>query len=381
MRSETNPFIYEWPVDRPDLIDREDELGELLQLAADGRFVRLSAPRRYGKTSLLKALVHEAGQQLGMQTVSVDLSEVLSVADVAVRIEDAYRHALEGPVRNWVRDKMRSWNLGVSLSGGGFAARVNADPAGADPLPVLHRLLELPADVKNEYGTGTLVIFDEFQHLLKLHGLDGVLRSHIQHHGGKVAYLFAGSEPGLMNQLFGDKRRPLFEQAQPLRLQPLPDEALSSFIVDRFSATGRDPGEAIDALLEFARGHPQRAMLLANRLWRFTSRGEKATVSTWSRALDATIADFADGFDRFWQRLKPNEQRVLSALALSPHSLYSQYTLARFSLPRSSATDARKSLVATGELVGREDRPLIVDPLLEWWIRHRVRPLAPNRSS
>jgi hypothetical protein len=377
MAGDSNPFVYERPVDQEDLIDRHDELDSLLQHTADGRFVRLAAPRRYGKTTLLKALAHEAQKQLGMQTVAVDLSEVLSLADVAVRIEEAYRRALQGPIRNWVRDTMRSWNLGVSLSGGGFGAQLNANPAGVDALPVLHRLLELPAEVKNEYGTGSLVILDEFQALLKLDGLDGILRSHIQHHGGKVAYVFAGSEPGLMDQLFGDKRRPLFEQAQPMRLEPLPDAALAKFIVARFDATGRHAGDAIDALIELVRGHPQRAMLLANRLWSFTARGKTATISTWSRALDAAVTDFADGFDRFWQRLRSNEQRVLSAAALSPHTLYSNYTLARFDLARSSATDARKSLVATGELTGSVERPQIVDPLLEWWLRQRVRPPQP----
>lgn len=46
-----NPFRYSSPVDPTDMIDREEAMTELLDLA-DGRLV---APRRYGKSSLLHA--------------------------------------------------------------------------------------------------------------------------------------------------------------------------------------------------------------------------------------------------------------------------------------------------------------------------------------
>ena len=109
----SNPFVFQRPVD--DLIDREAELARLLDLAAGAHFMRLSAPRRYGKTTLIRRLRIEAEEQLEMTTIVVDFSRVLSLGDVTVRIEDAYRRATDGPVRRAVRTLMRSWNLGVSL--------------------------------------------------------------------------------------------------------------------------------------------------------------------------------------------------------------------------------------------------------------------------
>src|SRR5580693_5681305 len=53
-----NPFVFQRPVD--DLIDREAELQRLLDLAAGAHFMRLSAPRRYGKTTLIRRLRIEA---------------------------------------------------------------------------------------------------------------------------------------------------------------------------------------------------------------------------------------------------------------------------------------------------------------------------------
>jgi hypothetical protein len=60
-----------------------------------------------------------------------------------------------------------------------------------------HTLLELPAQISSRHGQRVLVVLDEFQSLVNLDGLDGVLRSHIQNHSD-VSYVFAGSESSLL---------------------------------------------------------------------------------------------------------------------------------------------------------------------------------------
>ena len=55
-----NPFVYSHPVPPADLVDREEETGTLVRLAEGGHAARLSAPRRYGKTSLLRKVKEDA---------------------------------------------------------------------------------------------------------------------------------------------------------------------------------------------------------------------------------------------------------------------------------------------------------------------------------
>lgn len=369
-----NPFVFQRPVD--DLIDREHELRRLLDLAEGAHFMRLSAPRRYGKTTLIRRLRVEAERQLDMTTIVVDFSRVLSLGDVTVRIEDAYRKATDGPVRSTVRTLMRSWNLGVSLGAGGIAAKLEAEPK-TDPLPALHRLLELPREAFERTGRRVLVAFDEFHEVLRLEGLDGLIRSHVQHHGEAASYVFAGSEPGMMNQLFGERERPLFGQAAPIDLGELPSDALGAHIERHFEETGRDPGEALDALLELVRGHPQRAILMAHYLWEHTSTRHPATLTEWVAALDEVTDSLAEGFERFLDALTGLQVRVLFALALSPHGLNSNYAQARFGLPEGGAAhDARDGLVRRGEVLTNPYR--ITDPLLCHWLRQRRRPPEPD---
>src|SRR3954447_4504278 len=128
-------------------------------------------------------------------------------------------------------------------------------------------MLDLPKKVFERNGVRTLVVFDEFQDLLRISSdVDGLLRSKIQFHRDEASYIFAGSEPGMLNALFTDRGRPLFDQARPILLDPLPDEDLIEYIGGRFERAERDPREALDPLVDLARGHPQRAMLLAHHL-------------------------------------------------------------------------------------------------------------------
>jgi hypothetical protein len=83
-----------------------------------------------------------------------------------------------------------------------------------------------------------------------------------------------------MERLFADPRRPLLEQAVPKSLPPLPNEEVRDYVQERFERTGRDAGDALAALLQLARGHPQRAMMLATssgRLFRLVKSPTRPT--------------------------------------------------------------------------------------------------------
>jgi uncharacterized protein len=62
--------------------------------------MRLVAPRRYGKTTLLRRLLGDC-EQAGTNTVYVDFFGVVSFEEVALRIEEAYR-SLRHPFANAV---------------------------------------------------------------------------------------------------------------------------------------------------------------------------------------------------------------------------------------------------------------------------------------
>lgn len=246
------------------MIGREQEAAELFNLLEGGHSVRLVGPRRYGKTTLLRSVLDRA-EHAGMATALVDLEDVLTLGSIVVRIERAYSRSLKGKVRQTVDNLFRAWDLGLSLGAGGFALTLKQNPR-ADAESVLLRLLDLPAELHRKTGKRSLVVFDEIQDVLQVKGADGTLRSVIQHHRDEASYAFAGSAPGLMDQLFADPKRPLLDQAVPMTLPPLPQDAVAEYVAGRFESTRRDAGSALSPLVELTRGHPQRSMLLAHYL-------------------------------------------------------------------------------------------------------------------
>src|SRR4029078_13319188 len=183
-------------------------------------------------------------------------------ADATGRRERADGSHLRGELRGRVESFLERTGVGLSLGAFGSSARLQLDPA-RDPLPALHALLDLPLRLEASGGFRAFIVFDEFQDIRRSGGLDGLLRSHIQHQGEVASYVFAGSEPGLMRLLFETKDRPLYGSAVPMRRGPLADADLADYVARRFDASGRSVGDALNPLLALAAGHPQRALLLA----------------------------------------------------------------------------------------------------------------------
>jgi hypothetical protein len=363
---ELNPFVFNRPLDPEQLIDRDDEAKRLLQLAEGGHASRLSAPRRYGKTSLLRRVGRDA-EFAGLNYVEVDFYGALSVTDAVGRMEEAYAR-LRTPLRRAAIAAVDTLRPKLSIGAGPLRVETQALPR-PQANKVLAGLLDLPLLLFERSGMRTLIAFDEFQELLSIgEGIDGLFRSHIQRHGDAASYIFAGSQPGLMHQLFGLHERPFFGQARVFRLAPLADADLIEYVGRRFEETGREAMPALLALLEMAKGHPQRAMLLAHHLWEQTPRGGEATAEIWAEVLDLVFEEHSEALEAAWDAMGGNEQGVMAALSLSSETLFNQRTLGRFNLSKGAAQHARDKLAQMGHLHQLDGEWQLVDPLLAAWI-------------
>ena len=367
MITDANPFVYSRPIPPEDLIDRDTEAADLLRAAVGGHYVRLYAPRKYGKTSLLRRVMEEAERAEGMTAVLVDLFGVLSLADIAVRLERAYASQLRGGVRAKIEEFLQRTGLGLSLTALGIGVKLQLEPR-ADPLPALHALLDLPLRLEKDGGFRALIAFDEFQDLGKVHSADAILRSHIQHQGEVASYVFAGSEQGLMQALFGEKERPLYGQAVPMRLGRLADSDIAGYIIDRFKQTNRAAGECVAPLVATAVGHPQRAMLLAYRLWDEIPSGGTGTLPNWEAALDKTLLELEPEFEARWQRFSAVEQKSLRAVVEGRGARLRTNVLARLDADKTSVSRALRRLESQGEVDVVGGRTALVDPLFSLWI-------------
>jgi hypothetical protein len=362
MISRANPFVYARALAPAEGIARTEEVKHLLERAVGGHAVTVYAARRMGKTSLLKQLL-AAAERAKMPGVIVDLSDVLSAGDVAVRLEQAYR-ALPGRLAREVGREFGGLGFATPFGGASFQRRGR----GSDPLAKVHSLLEVPARIADRTGSRVLVILDEFQALMDLQGLDGVFRSHLQHQH-HVSYVFCGSEPSLLRALFEDRARPLYGQAEQFRLERIAFDAAHDFVAAKFSQTDKDSGDVTPELIRLSELHPQRLMLLAHVLWEQVRAGP-ATISDLRLAYDAAMRSVDHELRFLWDALSTNERRVLAAVAsgLSPYQ-----TEARAMAGLATASSAQRAAQALLDRAilerDEEDSLRILDPLLARWVR------------
>jgi hypothetical protein len=370
-----SPFRFEGPVEPDDLIGRARETAQVVEYARAGRAMSIAAPRRYGKTSLLRA-VGARLQDEGCLVASVDLLGLDGPADFATRFATAWRRATESDrrLRGAVQRVFAGLSgLGVTVAGVGVQVSF---ARGQDPGAVLHTVLDLPRQVDQS----VLIVLDEFQALHEAWPQgEGVLRGHVQQQLGKASYVFAGSQPHLLEAAFADSGRAFYNQVLRVPLGRLEGPALADAFADRFERAGRDVGAALSPRLGLADGHPQRAMFLAHLLWEQTARGATADDEAWEAVLRTARSWVADEMAGIWSPLSRNQQVALRAVA--EHGSATVSAAASSGVPRSARQAAEASLLRLGLIELDEGRTgprggtrrRLVDPLLADWVLRRRR--------
>jgi hypothetical protein len=351
-----SPFPHHGPLEPHQVHGREVLIDDLVARVSAHRPTVLVAPRRYGKTSVLGCVEDRLGETV--TTVRVDLYELRSWADLAVRL-DAALSAVPAAHRRGL-DRVAAGlevNLGVVKASLTRPNRPDADMT-AD------RLLEVL--VTHARNTPTVVVFDEFSSITRLSGAAGLLRTKLQHEYQRLGLLFAGSEPSTMKMLFTGSDQPFYAQADLVDVPPLDLAALVD-VVDR-GFGGEQPAGLAGRIHAFTGGHPQRSMQLADAAWMAVRDGVDEP-SVWEAALARCRAATADSHEMRFSGLSPADQAVMR-LAATDGVLFGRGA-ELLSLSRSSAQLARQHLVELGQIEIVAGRAVVVDPLYSDWIRNR----------
>jgi hypothetical protein len=369
-----SPFVFDGPVEPGMLLGRDEESEALRAWARAGRSTVVVAPRRYGKTSLLRRVQADSERLDRMPVILVDLYELASMSDLVIRLERAWATHTPGRLRARLSKALAGTELGLNVFGNGFRMRLSDKP-NTDPLPALHALLDLPESVTGKGGR-TLVVFDEFQSVGAVAGAEGLIRTYVQAQRDVASYIFCGSQPSMIARIFGDQGRPFYSQAQRFELGRLGVGMLTAAISDVFEKAGRPGYDGVLArLMQRAEGHPQRSMLLAHLLWQRAEPGRAAPADP-AELVDVVFADalavVSAEIVAMLDVLPRAERKALRAIAEYGTPLSSR-ALRDLNLRKPSAQSAANALLdrALVERPGATDEWRIIDPLTSWWLRAR----------
>lgn len=311
-REERRPFPIGGPVPPEDLVGRESLISDLFERAFRQKTsLVLSAPRQTGKTSIVLELLRRVRQADG-RGVYIDCSPVLDVRDLAQRVAAAtYNEARSRGAFARLAEVLKAarpivYHADTELALLFFSPRPESDSA------LLDKALGLADELAAKDRKRAVVVYDEFPRLRSVSPkIFDQVRARLQHANTNTAYIFLGSEVGILEELFKKRTRMPFRLAMPMHL-PSPDkEEWVEYIERRFRAWDRPlaEGEA-ERLVELSGGHPRDLMEMCARLLAIRQSG-RSNLNDVGVVLDQTLDGLEATFDQIWKSLeRPSGTRV-----------------------------------------------------------------------
>jgi hypothetical protein len=378
-----NPFVYGEIVPADAFVDREPEAARLTADLASGQKVFLISPRRYGKSSLVRH-VFEA---LGRQRIVTLVFTVASFSSYVAFLEGYARAlvALEsrtGRARSWLRDLFKGVTPEIRVeagaAGGGLTLAFPTVRSARDAARLAEDVFALPARLAARLGRRIVIALDEFQAVAAFDGgqVEQALRAAVQQQR-QVGYVFAGSEPSLMEHMIGP-RRPFYKAGPVMRLQKIPADIFARFVDDRFRRTGMAPEAGFgQAVVELAGNLPYDVQRLAHETWddAVAARRRRVTLDDLHLTLRRVLGEQDTLFDAVWQRLTLAQRGVLRAVVFERgESLLAAETRDRHRLGGASSVQAALTALVREDLVVREDDGsyAVVDSLMREWVARRT---------
>jgi hypothetical protein len=380
-----NPFVYGEVVPASSFVNRTLELDRLVGDLSASQKIFLISPRRYGKSSLIRQAL-AAMSRRGAITVELTVSSFSSY----VAFLEGYARSLAAAeahwdrARHWLREAIRSARAEVRFEPGA-AARESGRAIVSFPTVRTERdisrlaqeVFALPARLAESRRRKVVIALDEFQAIAGFNGgsVEHAMRAAVQHQRD-VGYVFAGSEPSLMERMLGP-RRPFYKAGPVMRLDKIPAGEFAEAIDERFARSGIRPDEGLGtAIVDLASNLPYDVQRLAHETWdQVRAAGKRrASVDDLHLALTRLLAEQDMMFEALWQRLTLAQRAALRAVVLEEGlELLSADVRTRHRLGGPSTVQAALLALMRDDVVCREDgQYAVVDSLLREWVARRT---------
>jgi hypothetical protein len=240
-----------------------------------------------------------------------------------------------------------------------------------------NEIFALPGQVAAARNRPVVVAMDEFQAVESFNGgsVEHALRAAAQHQR-QVGYVFAGSEPSLMEKMIGP-RRPFYKAGPVIRLEKIPADVFAAFIERRFTKSGIKPEAGLGAaIVDLAGNLPYDVQRLAHETWDDVrgAGGRRAGLEQLHATLTRLLNEQEIVFEAIWQRLTLPQRATLRAVVVQGgRELLAADTRSRHRLGGPSSIQTSLAALVKQDLLLKEGpRYVVVDSLLREWVARKT---------
>lgn len=367
-----NPFYFGNEVYDDDFCNRTQELEELKKDCASGQNLLLYAPRRFGKTSLLKKLKQDLEIKDEYKIIYVDLFSISTVEEFIQKYFSLIVQCFENDsskVMELFKNilKIRP-NITMTMNSNGeisYALSITQK----EQIQTLEDILNLPLVYAKKFNKKLIIIFDEFQEIEQLE-VEKKLRSVIQTHSREIAYLFSGSKKSILDQMFNDKSRAFYKSVKHFHIQEIVLNDWQKFISDKFIKSKKNINEKyILEIYNITEGYPYYMQQIMSLIWDKTSK--KVTDDIIKSSLRLIIEREYDLYSLIWTGLTPNQKNSLKYILLCDGlNLYSNDNIRQSNLAATTLKSTLESLLKKDICDKKDDKYYIVDPFMKYWLEN-----------
>jgi AAA+ ATPase superfamily predicted ATPase len=269
-----NPFLVSGYHSSDLFCDRETETAQLIENATNGINTTLLSLRRMGKTGLLLHTLQQLQQKKKGTGIYVDIFDTENLRDFTNNLATAMLHAFPQKHPFWKKAMNFIKQLRPVISYDEFTGlpQVTLDYTQLKQYEYTLQGIFSFLDSQNKL---IVIGIDEFQQITQYpeKNIEAILRSQIQKLKN-VRFIFSGSSPHLLAEMFHHAKRPFFASTETIELNEINPDEYRAFIIRHFSAHKRKiSGQALDFILYFSKSHTFYTQTLCNKLF---ATGEKS---------------------------------------------------------------------------------------------------------
>lgn len=369
-----NPFLISGYHSPEFFCDREQETAKILDALSNGRNVTLIAPRRMGKTGLIRhAFYHLKEQQPEIVTLYMDIFSTQSLGDfvrlfantVLGKLDSAPQKALSR-ISQFIRSCRPVFTFD-EITG---VPKVTIDVAPAEEENTLKEIFNyLASSEKRCY-----IAIDEFQQITEYDdkGVEALLRSYIQFLPN-VSFIFSGSRKHIMQEMFTSSKRPFYQSTQVVTIDAIDKEKYAQFAIEHFAKHNNElPVDVLEAIYDKYNGHTWYMQALLNRLYGYNRNVDPELVAY---ATEEIIAEYSYSYADLLKSYTAGNIKLLKAIAQDGcvKEVLSGDFIAKYKLRAASSVSSSLKKLLNNELVYLTDQGYIIyDRFMGEWLSNQV---------
>ena len=373
MAMNINPFVLSPAIPDELFCDRQKESALLIKSVSNQENVVLISPRRVGKTGLIYHCFNQPDIRDNFITISIDILHTTSFQEFIKELGTAVFNTIAK--RSEYLTKLFITTL-RSLSGS----------FGIDPVTFMPTFdlklgqINMPEYTLDEIFTylekadkPCIVAIDEFQQITRYQdsNIEALLRGRIQ----KLVnthFIFAGSERRMMNEMFFSDKRPFFQSATLLQLEPIDLTVYTNFAVQQFVAANKNiEPEAIEWAYNTFDGVTMYIQKLLHDTFADTLPGFTCTLTGMKQAAEQLLQQNGKRLQELLAYVTEQQKELLYAIAADRYvqRITSSDFVRRHHLKSASAVQSAVKRLLDLDLITEQHKSFsISDPLLRIWI-------------